>query len=143
MAPKSLFGNEEGEVHLRINEAFAKKFEARKDREEMRKLMKDPKLRARVTKKSELSDGSTEDSDEEDEDSDAELLTHEVEAKILETISRIRMGRKEIYDPNHQFFDQSDFEAKTKTTKSAEGPLTFTKFMRSTLKEVSWDRSRE
>lgn len=129
-----LFDDDENAEPLKINKAFAQKFEARKNKEEMSRLMSNPKLRAMQRRKdARLDESSSSSSDE--EDSDAELVTPEVGAKVLSTISRIRMGRKEIYDPEQKFFNDEDFEIESSKVKKG-GPLTFTKFMSSVLKKV-------
>lgn len=135
---KALFEDDENiDEALRINQKYANRFETRKDKEELQRLINNPSLKSKALKKSKdpLLEISSDDSDdEEEEDSDAEMVTKEVGAKVLETISRIKFGRKEIYDKEKRFFDDDDFEERKKNTEGKM--LTFTKFMSSTLKKV-------
>lgn len=140
---KELFDDREVAISepLKINQAFAKKFEARKDKEELGRLMNNPRLRNKVLKRSddpfsEEGESSDDSEEEEEEDSDAELVTNEVGAKVLETISKIKMKTKEIYDKDKQFFDADDFD-KVKEKKQEAGALTFSRFLCSTLKKVN------
>lgn len=109
---------------LKINSAFAEKFQATKEREELKKLEeKHAFAKSSSSKKSiehsssptntdhsnddDDSDGSSNESSVE-EDEDGVLLTPEIDAKILETVSVIRAKEPSIYDPKVTFFTEND-----------------------------------
>lgn len=110
---------------LRINKEFAEKYNTQKRRE----AIKNASLTA-------LDVSTDDDSSSEEEDSDAELLTKNVQEKIVTTISRIRAKDPQIYDSSARFFTDDDFcQHEEKPSKSK--PLTFSTFMSRTLTKVS------
>merc|ERR1719456_1301060 len=80
---------------LKISVDYAKKFEERKRKQDLKKAM-------------EVLDS---DSDASSEDSDAELLTEQVQSKILDTLVKIKKKDPSIYDDSKKFFADGDFEA--------------------------------
>lgn len=121
-----LVGDGEAEHQLKVSEKFAKKYNERKDREELakaRKLLAEEEV------------GSS--SDSETEDDNAELLTTKVESKIFDTLNKIRSKDPVIYNAKHEFFDDKDFN-KEKSAKSREAPepkkgVRYKDFLRDTL----------
>ncbi|PHJ25280.1 zinc zz type domain-containing protein [Cystoisospora suis] len=95
---------------IAINRAYAEAYEVRKRREFLQKN-KDLLL--------EESDESRSSSEEEDDD--AVMLSDRVECKILDTLARIKNKDPSVYDTNHRFFHDDDFEdtvaAETRTEK--------------------------
>lgn len=133
-AANELFEAQECDEKITINETYAKKFEERKNKEELQRLSK---LQKEASENFSDSEKSTESSEREEEDSDAELVTKEVGAKVLETISRISLKKREIYDPKRSFFDEEDFIQDESEKKASDESLTVSKFICSTLKKVS------
>lgn len=128
----ALFDEEDGvPTQLTVNEAYEKKYSKRKDREELHKLSKSLKDVAET-------DASSS-SEEEEEDSDAELLTRELDAKILETITKIQAKDPIIYKKDQVFFKDTDFGDDRPNKNTTTKPLTFTKFMHSALKNEGAD----
>jgi len=101
-APMDLLDEGEAEEgSLKISERFAKKYNERKDREEL--------TRARRILADEDADHS-ESSESEPEDEEGDLLTNRVEGKIFETLNKIRAKDPTIYDKSKVFFDDDDFD---------------------------------
>jgi len=122
-----LVGEGEAANELKVSEKYAKKYNERKDREELAK--------ARRTLADEDIGSSSE--TEETEDENAELLTTKVDNKIFDTLNKIRSKDPVIYDGKHTFFDDKDF-AEEKTAKSAEASepkkgVRYKDFLRDTL----------
>lgn len=108
--------------NITVNQQYAEKYNARKQKEALKNVA------------GKLGFASTEvstDDESSEEDSDGELLTKEVQAKVLTTISRIRQKDPCIYDPSTKFFTDDDFAHQPKPSNSK--PLTFTKFLSRTL----------
>mmetsp|Transcript_58732 Transcript_58732/g.128930 ORF Transcript_58732/g.128930 Transcript_58732/m.128930 type:complete len:700 (+) Transcript_58732:68-2167(+) len=101
--PIELFDGEEeeagGEDKLEISEKYAKKYNQRKDREELTKAR-------RIL--AEEDDDSYSETDSEDEQ--GALLTDKVEDQIFNTLKRIRNKDPKIYDEETVFFKDDDFE---------------------------------
>ncbi|KAJ3274803.1 KRRI-Interacting protein 1 [Terramyces sp. JEL0728] len=72
---------------ITINQSFAKKYEYNKKRQELEQL------------KQEYANGESSSSDDEVEDDIGELITPEVDAQILKTISMIKAKDTKVYDP--------------------------------------------
>jgi protein KRI1 len=83
-----------------INQKFAKSFEAKSRLKELQKLK-------------EISDESDSQSDSETEDEDAELLSPNLNLKIVETINSIRRKDPRIYEKSVQWFDKDQNEEKS------------------------------
>ncbi|GMH69196.1 hypothetical protein TrST_g2305 [Triparma strigata] len=79
---------------IKINKKFARDWESKKRREELSNARQDG---------IDLDEGYSSSSSE-SEDEDAELLTPNVDLKVLETINRIRSKDPSIYDPSTDFF---------------------------------------
>lgn len=77
---------------LRVNKAFASKYEERKRRDELAKAR-------------DLLDQEEEESDSETEDEDAELLSAELDLQIINTINSIKKKDPKIYDASSKWFD--------------------------------------
>lgn len=83
---------------LKVNESYAKSYQEKKEKEEISAL---------ENKYGDADDISTSDSDPEVvEDETGELLTPEVDAKILQTLAHIRNKNELIYDQSTNFFDK-------------------------------------
>jgi protein KRI1 len=118
---------EKDDIHtLKLNDKYLASFNARKRKEALAKEA------ARFRNENSASESS---STSEEEDSDAELLTKEVQAKILTTLSKIKSKDATIYDKEKKFFNEEDFQEKD-TKKKTVKPLTFSRFMSKTLVKV-------
>lgn len=113
-----LFDDDSGDdltSEVRINRKFAKKWDAKKDREEL--LFNEKRLREQ---------GVTLDSDastSESEDEDGALLNERVNGKFLDTLQKLRNKDPTVYDPKQTFFNSADFfeERRVKTLKTESG----------------------
>ena len=89
----------EQERKLSINKKFAKEFERRKQKQELRN--------AEVN-----SNGSREGDDDEDdessEDEDGDLLTSQLDTDIMKTVNALRTKDQTIYNPSTRFFHPDD-----------------------------------
>jgi protein KRI1 len=94
----ALFGDDadEGEVELRVsvNKRYAKEYQSRKQREELRNA--------------EQEEGSDSSSTSESEDEDGEFLSPSVDVSILKTIHALRSKDASIYDPSSRFFPDAN-----------------------------------
>merc|ERR550534_733561 len=104
---------------LQINEQYAKKYEKRKDREDLVRAKK-------------FLDDDDDSSSSEDEDENAQLLSTHVESKILETLCAIKHKDPRIYDKSQTFFSDQDFKKQKKMDAKA---VTYKDFLRDTLLE--------
>lgn len=114
------FDDEEKEnarMEFNINETYAKRFEHNKRREELQKL--ESKYGSHFRAHHNNDDGESEleeDSESTDSESDVEedetgeLMTPELDAQILKTISNIRAQKEEIYDPNTSYFTEEQMK---------------------------------
>lgn len=112
---------------LTVNEDYAKRFKHNKEREDRMRLEekygKDTKL--------EESESSSED---EDEDDDAELVTHELDNEIFETLKAIRSKDPRIYDKNSKFYSAEETAAANAAIKkSKEKPVFLADYHRKNL----------
>lgn len=82
---------------ISINKNYAKKFEYNKKRQELEKLKE---------KYKDVSEDESSTSEEEDED--GELITPQVDVKIMKTLELIKNKDASVYDPEIKFFDQGD-----------------------------------
>lgn len=81
---------------LKVNKSYAREYQTRKQREELRQV--------RERDEQNTSDESS--SEEEDEDGD--LLTNSVNLQFLKTIKALRGKENSIYDPTKRFFDEPE-----------------------------------
>jgi len=112
---------------LTVNEDYAKRFKHNKEREDRMRLEekygKDTKL--------EESESS---SDDEDEDDDAELVTHELDNEIFETLKAIRSKDPRIYDKESKFYSAEETAAANAAIKkSKEKPVFLADYHRKNL----------
>ncbi|KAJ3410956.1 KRRI-Interacting protein 1 [Chytridiales sp. JEL 0842] len=113
---------------LKVNKAYAARFEHRKKMEEFNQLKDKYGETAIFGSKSKQSsnddeeDDSTDESDEE-EDETGELVTAELDAKILKTIGLIRAKNPAVYDPEKKFFTDEDIEAARKRWEEKQKSL--------------------
>ncbi|EEC49987.1 predicted protein [Phaeodactylum tricornutum CCAP 1055/1] len=99
--------NEDGRV-FKVNTKYAKEYESRKQKEELR----------RVQFQGDDDDGESTDSSE---DEDAELLTAKLDTNIIKTINILRSKDSRIYDPSVNFFDNAeDSEEDSLPTKESK-----------------------
>ncbi|KAK9234221.1 KRI1-like family C-terminal-domain-containing protein [Lipomyces kononenkoae] len=86
------------EVTLTINEAYKKRFEHNKEREELHRLQE-------KFNRGELDDDDEESSSSEEEDEEADLLTEEIDQRIVQLVDALRRNDASVKDPNVRFFD--------------------------------------
>jgi len=118
-----------GEVELKVSEKFAKKYNEKKNKEE---LSKNKKL---------LEDEDSDSYSASSEDEGAELLTSKVECKIFETLQKIKSKDPAIYNQKHVFFGDEDFEesktpsasSKASAASTEKKSVKYKDFLRETL----------
>eukprot|EP00117_Sycon_ciliatum_P024968 scpid54194/ scgid20825/ Protein KRI1 homolog len=100
---------EEEDLKFTINKEYAKKYEEKKQREELSKLQE------------KYPDGlDSESSSSEEEDENAEALTEEKEQDFLRTLSLLKARDPKIYDPNVRFFrDEDEEDSDSEKSKSS------------------------
>eukprot|EP00339_Tiarina_fusa_P013281 CAMPEP_0117006888 /NCGR_PEP_ID=MMETSP0472-20121206/6963_1 /TAXON_ID=693140 ORGANISM="Tiarina fusus, Strain LIS" /NCGR_SAMPLE_ID=MMETSP0472 /ASSEMBLY_ACC=CAM_ASM_000603 /LENGTH=720 /DNA_ID=CAMNT_0004708497 /DNA_START=58 /DNA_END=2220 /DNA_ORIENTATION=+ len=86
----------EEENKLSVNKAFAKRYQERKQREELKQIEQD---RGGI---------DSDDSSSEEEDEEGNQLTKSVNIQFVKTIKALRSKESSIYDPNKRFFDDID-----------------------------------
>lgn len=105
-----LFGNGDDEkpTEFTINQEYARRFEHNKKREDLHRLQekyKDSRL------------DSDDDSTSEEEDDIGDLNTPQIDAAILNIISRIRKKDKALYESEVKFFEDAERDALGETVK--------------------------
>ncbi|CAG8548208.1 2876_t:CDS:2 [Paraglomus brasilianum] len=88
-------------LQLRVNKDYARKYDERKRGEELSKLKE---------KYGDLAHNEESDSTSEEEDEYGELVTPEIDAQILKTITAIRSKDPKVYDSNTSFFADGEIE---------------------------------
>ncbi|KAJ3267088.1 KRRI-Interacting protein 1, partial [Borealophlyctis nickersoniae] len=140
----NLLEDEEDEPELRINEKFAKQYEAKKKHEEFTSLREkygDDYL--------DEDEGPPDSESEEEEDEFGELVTPEVDAQFMKTLAKLRAKKEEVYDPNSNFFSeeqikkaQEEWKEKQKKLKE-EKPVRLKDFHRQKLLEGGAEADEE
>lgn len=99
-----------------INEAYAKRLEHNKAREELHRLQAkypDVKTDPDVAEEHEEDESSTSES----EDEIGELVTPHVDAQIWRTLAMLREGAPEVYDENWTGFNEHDDDGEEPVTR--------------------------
>ena len=91
----------ESETKLTFNKKYAKDYQNRKEREELRHISQQRRDMG-------LGSEDEESSSEEEEDEDAELLTEAVSFQFLKTMKALKKKESSIYDPNSRFFEGNE-----------------------------------
>jgi len=91
---------------IKINKKFARDFETRKQKEELRRV----RFEGGDEDNDEVGGDDNDDSSSSSEDEDAELLTTKLDVDILKTINALRRKDARIYDPNARFFQEATAE---------------------------------
>ncbi|KAK5173888.1 Kinetochore protein Spc24 [Saxophila tyrrhenica] len=109
---------------FKVNEAYARRFEHNKKREEKDRLEekygKKSQPNGRAVNGAEEEEDEEESSSDESEDDDAELATQDVDEEIMATLNAIRSKDPKVYDKEVKFyreFDPASGEMKTKQEK--------------------------
>ena len=105
-------GDNEPSDSLKINEAYAKRFEHNKKREELHRLQEKYGKGDINVALSSKEDSSTSES----EDEFGELITPQVDAQFWRTLAMIRERRPEVYDETFKGFTE-DLEVPTREKK--------------------------
>ena len=95
---------------LQINTKYAKEYDTRKRREELTNYRQLKALGGIVDS------DDDESSDDESEDEDAELLTKDMDVKIIKTLRALKSKDEGIYDRNVKFFDEDDASTDDETS---------------------------
>eukprot|EP00300_Choanocystis_sp_HF-7_P003725 c12840_g1_i1.p1 GENE.c12840_g1_i1~~c12840_g1_i1.p1 ORF type:complete len:604 (+),score=187.91 c12840_g1_i1:22-1812(+) len=119
---KLFHDDEEDKIDVRVNQDFAKRFEHNKRREELQRLQ----AKGLDEEESDASSSTT-------EDEDAMLLTPQVDAKIHETLARLRRKDPTLYQQTEVFKDE-DFEQPKPKQKAAK-PMYLSDYERELLLE--------
>lgn len=93
----------ESETKLTFNKKYAKDYQNRKEREELRHISQQRRDMG-------LGSDDEESTSDEDEDEDAELLTEAVRFQFLKTMKALKNKEPSIYDPKSQFFEGNGAE---------------------------------
>ena len=100
---------------LQINTKYAQEYDTRKRREELTNYRQLKALGG-------IADSDDdESSDDESEDEDAELLTKDMDVKIIKTLRALKSKDEGIYDRNVKFFDEGDAYASDEEETSGDG----------------------
>jgi protein KRI1 len=103
-----------------INEAYAKRLEHNKAREELHRLQaKYPGIKTHA-EAAEDEDEEDDSSTSESEDEVGELVTPHVDAQIWRTLAMLREGAPEVYDENWTGFDEDEEEGEHVTKEKKE-----------------------
>ncbi len=103
--------DEEAEQHeLKVNQDFEKKFNHRKQREELQRLTEKygdeiTSLPSQTRDRLGIEGSNDDDSEDTDEDDDGELLTADMDAKIMKTLALIRKKDPLVYKSDVKFFE--------------------------------------
>ena len=125
---------------LVINKRYAKDFQLRKQREDLRNH---PELWKNDDDDDDASSSSS------DEDEDGALLTTKLDTNIFKTINALRSKDKRIYDPNVRFFDSEEEEEEQdddddSTAKKKRKPKRYKDVIREqTLEQMEMDSDRD
>ncbi|KAI1330514.1 Krr1-domain-containing protein [Xylariaceae sp. FL0255] len=102
----------DGGADLKINDAYAKRFEHNKKREELHRL--EEKFKSKQSKSKDDDDESDGSSSDETEDEDGFLATEELDAQISATLQAIKNKDPRVYDPKSTFYTPIDENATEK-----------------------------
>ncbi|KAK9328466.1 KRI1-like family C-terminal-domain-containing protein [Lipomyces starkeyi] len=103
--------DDDDELSLTINEAYKKRFDHNKEREELQRLQE-------KFNRGELDGDDEESSTSEEEDEEADLLTEDIDRRIVEVVNALRRNDPDVVkNPNVRFFDDDDTSANDKVKK--------------------------
>eukprot|EP01031_Cornospumella_fuschlensis_P034425 gene34425-41666_t len=109
---------------LRVNKAFASKYEERKRRDELAKAR-------------DLLEQGEDESDSETEDEDAELLSAELDLQIINTINCIKRKDPKIYDASSKWFENAEDDEDDAESDSDENDTSSRKAKKMTFKDLA------
>ncbi|XP_069361587.1 protein KRI1 homolog [Maniola hyperantus] len=117
MSKKKLFDEDsEEELAIKTENAYAKKYDAWREKEELHKL--EQKYGSKP-----LNSDASSSSDSEDESDEPVEVSEEVEKQFLKTLALLKTKDPRIYDPNYKFFDEQLEKEKEKEPETKK--LTF------------------
>ena len=91
---------------MKINEKYAKEYTSRKRMQELKTLEQEQKKKVSFSLNND--DGDDNDSTSESEDEDGELLTPDMDMRIVQTIHALRKKDNKIYDDTIRFFPEKN-----------------------------------
>ncbi|CAK1584123.1 unnamed protein product [Parnassius mnemosyne] len=112
MTKNKLFDEDsEEEVAIKTENAYAKKYDAWREKEEKHKLEQKYGTKA-------LNSDASESTDSEDESDEPLEVSEETEAQFLKTLSLLKTKDPRIYDPSYNFFDEKVEKEKEKESNN-------------------------
>ncbi|KIW31894.1 uncharacterized protein PV07_03482 [Cladophialophora immunda] len=139
-------------AELKVNEAYARRFEHNKKREELQRL--EEKLgKSSTSRKRKRGDNDSLDSDDEgaasDDDStsesedEGELVTETLDSEIMATLNAIRSKDPRVYDQSATFYTHDDEEGQAMTKTRKEKPMHLQDYHRQNLLESGAGEEQE
>ncbi|KAK9449884.1 KRI1-like family C-terminal-domain-containing protein [Limtongia smithiae] len=120
-------GDDFEEITLTVNEDYKKRFEHNKEREELHRLQE-------KFKKGDLDETDEDSSSSEDEDEDAELLTDDIDNRILQVVEAIRKNDPKIVkNANVRFFDDVNNATEDSSKEKKDKPVFLKDYHRMSL----------
>jgi protein KRI1 len=116
---------------LTVNKKFAKAYESRKQKEELKQMQDRGEMR------------DSDDSSSEEEDEDAQLITPSVNLQFIKTIKALRNKDSSIYDPQTQFFEDDGKEDNNEKSEKKRKPKKFKDVIREQILEQMDDEDAE
>jgi protein KRI1 len=120
----------ESHQKLTVNKKYAKEYQDRKQREELRQI---------AQQRREIGLGSDDEDDDgssdEEEDEDGRLLTDSVNLQFLKTIKALKNKDSSIYDPKARFFEDVDEESDGNADATKRKPKKFKDILRDQILE--------
>ena len=108
---------------LTVNKKFAKAYESRKQKEELKQMQDRGQML------------DSDDSSSEEEDEDAQLITPSVNLQFIKTIKALRNKDSSIYDPKTQFFEADGNEDNNDKSEKKRKPKKFKDVIREQILE--------
>lgn len=129
-ADDSSSSTSESPQKLTVNKKFAKEYQDRKQREELRQI---------AQQRREIGLGSDDEADDsssdEEEDEDGKLLTDSINLQFLKTMKALKNKDSSIYDPKSRFFEEVDEESDGNVGETRRKPKKFKDILRDQILE--------
>lgn len=115
---------------LTVNKKFAKEYQDRKQREELRQIAQQRRENGLGS-----DDEADDSSSDEEEDEEGRLLTDSVNLQFLKTIQALKNKDSSIYDPKSRFFEELDEESDGNVGETKRKPKKFKDILRDQILE--------